>query len=318
VPQPANTVNGNCGPMNRAETPITIQASPSSGKAHTRGAATIPARSGVGFKLEHAEAILTERTEVGWFEIHAENYMEAGGPPHHYLERVRERYPVSVHGVGMSIGGDAPLDKAHLARLKAVCDRYQPGLVSEHLAWSTHDTVYLNDLIALPYNSRSLRRVCEHIDQVQMALGRQLLLENPSTYVSFRSSDMSEIEFLSAVVRHTACGLLLDVNNVFVSSVNHEFDPILYVDAFPVEHVGEIHLGGHADDLDDVGAPLLIDSHGCAVADPVWELYRRVLARSGRRPTLIEWDNDVPDWPTLEAQAMAAEAILAGVEVAHA
>jgi hypothetical protein len=318
MPHLATTINGDYGPMNQAEAPITFQASPSSAKAHARVVAAIPARSGVGFKLEHAEAILARRTEVGWFEIHAENYMEAGGPPHHYLERIRERYPLSVHGVGMSIGGDGPLDKTHLARLKAVCDRYQPGLVSEHLAWSTHDTVYLNDLIALPYNSRSLRRVCEHIDQVQTALGRQLLLENPSTYVSFHSSDMTEIEFLRAVVRNSGCGLLLDVNNVYVSSINHGFDPVLYLDAFPVEYVREIHLGGHADDLDDVGAPLLIDSHGCAVADPVWGLYRRVLVRSGSRPTLIEWDNDVPDWPTLEAQATAAEAILAGVEVGHA
>lgn len=273
--------------------------------------AEIPPRAGVGLKLEHCETILSLQPDVGWFEVHAENYMEEGGPPHHYLESICKNYPISVHGVGLSIGGDAPLDKSHLARLKAVCDRYQPGLVSEHLAWSTHNTVFLNDLVALPYNRRSLQRVCEHIDEVQTTLGRQILLENPSTYISFRSSDLGEIEFLKSVVRFTDCGLLLDVNNVFVSAVNHGFNAEAYIDAFPIEHVGEIHLGGHASDTDDAGELLLIDAHGSPVADPVWELYRRALSRSGRKPTLIEWDNDVPAWPILEGQARRAQQLLA-------
>lgn len=311
--------NGDCRPRSLAEIPIRSGAPRSGATAiDLSGDDLVPARSGVGFKLEHAEVILADWPDIGWFEIHAENYMEAGGPPHHYLGLIRERYPVSVHGVGLSIGADAPLDKDHLARLAAVCGRYQPGLVSEHLAWSTHDSVYLNDLIALPYNRRSLRRVCEHIDEVQTALRRQILLENPSTYVSFHSSDMSEIDFLSAIVLATGCGLLLDVNNVFVSAVNHGFDPGLYVDAFPVSHVGEIHLGGHCDDVDDAGASLLIDSHASEVADPVWSLFRRVLARTGRRPTLIEWDNDLPTWSTLEAQATRAEDFLAAAEVGNA
>lgn len=267
----------------------------------------IPTRAGVGLKPEHYRDITSDWPDVAWFEVHAENYMEDGGPPHHYLRMIRERYPLSIHGVGMSIGTDGPLDRAHLARLKKVCDRYQPGLVSEHLAWSTHEGAYLNDLLPVPYNHRTLQRVCEHVDEIQCFLGRQILLENPSTYVRFHSSDMTEIEFLTAIVQFTDCGLLLDVNNVFVSAVNHGFDATLHIDAFPMEHVGEIHLGGHANDQDDIGAPLLIDSHGTEVADPVWELYIHALSRAGAKPTLIEWDNDVPTWAVLHGEALSAE-----------
>ena len=273
-------------------------------------ASPIPARAGVGLKPEHWRDILETWPDVGWFEVHAENFMEAGGPPHHVLAAVRERYPLSVHGVGISIGAAAPLDRVHLLRLKAVCDRYQPALVSEHLAWSTHHGVYINDLLPLPYTETSLAHVCDHIDEVQAVLERTILIENPSTYVRFTSSDMSEIEFLDAITRRTGCGLLLDVNNVFVSAVNHDFDPDAYIDAFPMQFVGEIHLGGHAEDCDDVGGRLLIDAHGAEVADPVWTLYGRAIARSGAKPTLIEWDNDVPAWTVLHAEAMRAERIL--------
>lgn len=270
----------------------------------------IPAHAGVGLKPEHYEKIVSERPAIGWFEVHAENYMEAGGPPHHYLTKVRADYPLSVHGVGLSIGAAAPLDEHHLARLKAVCDRYQPGLVSEHLAWSTHDGVYLNDLLPVPYTSETLDRVCEHIDQVQTTLARPILLENPSTYIVFETSEMSEIDFIKSVSQRTGCGLLLDVNNVFVSATNHGFDPRSYISGFPLDQVEEIHLGGHAADRDDLGQPLLIDAHGCEVADPVWGLFAETIARCGPRPTLIEWDNDVPEWDVLHREAFRAEAVL--------
>ena len=270
----------------------------------------IPPRAGVGLKPEHYRDILEGRPDIGWFEIHAENYMGDGGVPHHYLRAVRELYPISLHGVGLSIGGSGALDAAHLARLKQLMERYEPAAFSEHLAWSTHDTVYLNDLLPLPYTEETLQRVSEHIGEVQDALGRQMLLENPSTYVAFAEADMSEIEFLRELVRRTGCGLLLDVNNVFVQATNHDFEPEAYIDCFPVEHVGEIHLGGHAEDEDDEGAPLLIDDHGHPVADPVWALYARAIARGGPKPTLIEWDNDVPEWGTLFAEAKRADAII--------
>lgn len=271
----------------------------------------IPPRAGVGLKPQHYREILASEPDIGWFEVHAENYMGAGGPPHHYLEAIRERYPLSLHGVGLSIGGAGQLDGEHLARVKGLIDRYAPALFSEHLAWSTHDSVYLNDLLPLPYTEATLARVCEHVEQVQEVLGTRMLLENPSTYVAFSTSDMSEIEFLREIVQRTGCGLLLDVNNVFVQATNHDFDANDYIDAFPVDHVGEVHLGGHAEDADDDGTPILIDDHGREVADPVWALYARAIARSGPRPTLIEWDNDVPEWSVLFAEARRAERVMA-------
>lgn len=270
----------------------------------------IPARAGVGLKAEHYDAILETRPDVGWFEIHAENYMGAGGPPHRYLEKIRENYPLSLHGVGLSIGAERPLDKDHLARLKSVNDRYEPGLFSEHLAWSSHGEFFFNDLLPVPYNEESLTRCCEHINQVQDALGRQMLLENPSTYVTFSDSSLGEIEFLTRLSEKTGCGLLLDVNNVFVSATNHGYAPEDYLAAFPLERVGEIHLGGHAEDEDDLGEALLIDAHDRAVADQVWQLYGQVIERAGYLPTLIEWDNDLPSWPKLFAEAQSADRLL--------
>jgi uncharacterized protein (UPF0276 family) len=277
----------------------------------------IPARAGVGLKPQHYRDILDAAPDIGWFEVHAENYMGAGGPPHAYLTAVRERYPLSLHGVGLSIGGSGPLDKDHIGRLRALADRYEPALFSEHLAWSSHDTVYLNDLLPLPYTEETLDRVCTHIDEVQSTLRRRMLLENPSTYVAFAETSMSEVAFLREVVRRTGCGLLLDVNNVFVQAANHSFDAAHYIDSFPAEHVGEIHLGGHDEDEDDDGSALLIDDHGRAVADPVWALYARALARTGPKPTLIEWDNDVPDWATLFAEARRADAVIADRRSKH-
>lgn len=270
----------------------------------------IPARAGVGLKADHYHEILQSEPDIGWFEVHPENYMGAGGPPHHYLAEIRARFPLSLHGVGLSIGSDGPLNPEHLARLKRLNQQYQPALFSEHLAWSSHDEVYYNDLLPVPYTQETLSRVCDHIDEIQSALGRQMLLENPSTYVTFRQSTLSEIDFLCGIASRTGCGLLLDVNNVFVSATNHGYSPEAYVDEFPMQHVGEIHLGGHAPDSDDAGRPLLIDAHDRAVADPVWALYARTITRSGPVPTLIEWDNEVPDWATLFAEAMAADEIL--------
>jgi len=226
------------------------------------------------------------------------------------LTELRLRAPLSVHGVALSIGGAGPLNREHLARLKRVIDRYEPALFSEHLAWSTHDGVYLNDLLPVPYNAETLSRVSDHIDEVQETLRRQMLLENPSTYVAFENSTMSEVEFLREIVNRTGCRLLLDVNNVYVSAVNHGSEPMAYVDQFPMEHVGEIHLGGHFEDRDDLDAPLLIDAHGTPVADVVWQLYARTLARIGAVPTLIEWDNDVPAFPVLAAEAERAMRIM--------
>jgi uncharacterized protein (UPF0276 family) len=236
--------------------------------------------------------------------------MGAGGPPHRALEAIRRDHPVSLHGICMSIGAPQPLDRTHLARFRALVQRYEPALVSEHLAWSTHDDVYFNDLLPLPYTGMTLMTVCDHIDQVQEAIGRELLLENPSTYVLYRESTMSELEFISAVARRTGCGLLLDVNNVFVSATNHGLSASQYLADFPLSAVGEIHLAGHAEQSDDEGGPLLIDSHDRPVADAVWELFASVVERAPAIPTLIEWDSDIPSWPRLEAEAAAAQAIL--------
>ncbi len=275
---------------------------------------SIPARAGVGLKPEHYRDVLDSFPNIGWFEVHPENYMGAGGWPHHVLERVRARYPLSMHGVGLSIGGAEPLNREHINRLKALVKRYQPGIVSEHLAWSTHEGHFLNDLLPLPYNESTLAHVAQHVDELQTALGRRVLIENPATYVTFSTTDMSEIDFLSELVRRTGCGLLLDCNNVYVCAVNHHFDPAAYLDAFPVQYAEEIHLAGYAEIADDGGSALLIDAHDRTVRDAVWALYARVVARAGAVPTLIEWDNDVPGWDALYAEAMKADRILSRKE----
>ena len=274
---------------------------------------TLPAGPGVGYKPQHFRDITTDAAPVTWLEIHAENYMGDGGRPLAQLRHLAERFPISVHGVGLSIGGEGRLDPDHLARLRKLCDWLQPASFSEHLAWSTHDSHFLNDLLPLPYTAATLTRVACHIDEVQETLGRPMLLENPSSYLAFIESTYAEPDFLNELARRTGCGLLLDVNNVFVSATNLDLDPRAYIDAFPLDRVGEIHLGGHDEGEDDHGAPLLIDSHGREVADPVWALLDHTLDRSGPRPLLIEWDTDVPDWPTLAAEARRAEAALGKV-----
>jgi uncharacterized protein (UPF0276 family) len=236
--------------------------------------------------------------------------MGMGGPPHRALETLRRDHPISLHGVCMSIGALQPLDRAHLARFRSLVARYEPALISEHLAWSSHETTFYNDLLPLPYNKDTLQSVCDHIDQVQDALRRPLLLENPSTYLAFHESTLGEAAFIRGVAERTGCGLLLDINNVFVSATNQGTSALRYLSDFPLECVGEIHLAGHVMQSDDEGDLLLIDSHDGPVADAVWKLYEIVIRRCGPIPTLIEWDSKIPAWPILRAEAEAAQAIL--------
>lgn len=281
---------------------------------------TLPPMAGVGFKPQHFQTIRANAPRLGFFEVHAENFMGAGGLPHAQLTALRRDYAVSLHGVGLSIGGADDLDRDHLARLKALCDRYDPASFSEHLAWSSHGGDYMNDLLPLPYTNETLATVCAHIAQVQDVLGRRMLLENPSTYVLFAQSTIPETVFLAEIVRQTGCGLLLDVNNVFICATNHRTDARSYLADFPFAAVDEIHLGGHAEETLPSG-PLLIDTHGAPVEDAVWTLYADVLAQTGPVPTLIEWDNDVPDWPVLHAEADRAQTFInlaSEVRLAHA
>ncbi|WP_084688778.1 MNIO family bufferin maturase [Paraburkholderia oxyphila] len=285
-----------------------MNASPSTIAA--RGARAL---AGTSFKPEHLQAILEDGMKDGFFEVHAENYMGAGGPPHRALAAVRRDYPLSIHGVGMSIGGTGPLDILHLTRLRDLVDRYEPALVSEHLAWSSHGGTFFNDLLPLPYTKDTLDKVCAHISKVQEMIGRAILLENPSTYVAFAASGMSETEFIRKVAQRTGCGLLLDINNVFVSAANHGYSALTYLSEFPLEQVGEIHLAGHGEQLDDENEPLLIDSHDRAIAEPVWHHYSSVITRIGPTPTLIEWDSNLPEWSVLHAQALTAQRLMTGI-----
>lgn len=270
----------------------------------------VPARAGIGLKSQHVAEILETGADVAFFEVHAENYMGAGGLPHAQLTDIRARYPLSLHGVGMSIGGERDIDAAHLERFAALVDHYKPALVSEHLAWSTHDDIFYNDLLPVPYTRETLERVVRHVSQVQDRTGRQILIENPSTYVTFAESTMPEVEFMEQIARRSGCGLLFDVNNVYVSATNHGYSPRDYIAAFPLELVGEIHLAGHDEDHDDEGRTLLIDTHDRPVCNDVWSLYKFTLERTGPLPSLIEWDGDVPDWPVLLDEARRADRIL--------
>ena len=270
----------------------------------------LPPRAGLGLKSEHFREVLLTRPDLGFFEVHAENYMVAGGPLHHFLGQIHEQYPLSLHGVGLSIGGEGPLDVAHVQRLAALIERYQPQSFSEHLAWSSHGPAFLNDLLPLAYDEATLDRVCQHIDQVQSSLKRALLLENPATYLAFEASTLDEPDFISQVIRRTGCGLLLDVNNVYVSCVNHCRDPLAYLDALPLHATGEIHLAGFAEDIDSLGERLLIDNHGAPIDHAVWQLYLKALERTGPVATLIERDNHVPAWEVLLAEARQAEQLL--------
>ncbi len=284
---------------------------PSPRSAPAASAARLPAAAGVGFKPQHFDDILADARGVAFFEVHAENHFGAGGPPHRRLTALRERFALSIHGVGLSIGGAGPLDRDHLARLAALVARYRPQAVSEHLAWSSHGGVGFPDLLPLPLTEATLARVVDHLDEVQTALGRRILLENPSTYLRFAESTIPEVEFIAEASRRSGCGLLLDVANVDVSATNHGFDPRAYLAAFPLDRVEEIHLAGRFETADEAGLPLFVDAHDSPVADPVWRLYAEVIARTGPLPTLIERDEAIPTWEVLAAEAAMAEAILA-------
>lgn len=273
-----------------------------------RVAAPIPASAGIGLRAEHYRDVLATRPPVGWFEVHSENYFGAGGPPHHYLEQVRRDYPLSLHGVGLSLGSADPLNRAHLDKLKALARRYEPGLVSEHLSWSSVDGHYLNDLLPLPYTDETLRHVARHVTEAQELLGRELLVENPSSYLQYRHSDIAEAQFLAELSARSGCGILLDVNNVYVSAVNHGFNAQAYLCAIPAARVREIHLAGHTVNRYDDGE-ILIDTHNARVCDAVWALYREAVQHVGARPVLIEWDTDLPALSVLLDEAHQAETI---------
>jgi uncharacterized protein (UPF0276 family) len=270
----------------------------------------LPARAGVGFKPEHFDAILAGAAPVGFFEIHAENYMGAGGPPHRRLARLRQDYPLSIHSVGLSIGSSEPIDRRHLEKLRILCGRYQPESVSEHLAWSTHGGVFFNDLLPLPYDRKTLANVIEKVDEVQHALGRRILLENPATYLSFAQSEIAEPEFLGEIAARSGCGLLLDIENVHVTATNKGFDAADYLSRFPLEHVRQIHLAGHFETRDAGGEIFMLDAHCAPVAEAVWALFSHTLARTGPIATLIEWDNETPEWAGLAREAQKAQRAL--------
>jgi uncharacterized protein (UPF0276 family) len=273
----------------------------------------IPARAGVGFKAEHAVDIFENADPVAWFEVHPENYMVSGGPRLHMLTQLRERFPLSMHGVGLSLGGGAPLDKNHLRSLRALVDRFEPGLVSEHIAWSGHDGKYLADLLPTPLTSASLAHLVDAIDQMQSAVGRRILIENPTSYLALPQNSMPETDFILQAARQSGCGLLIDVNNIFISAHNLGFDANSYIDVLPGDLIGEIHLAGHEQDA-DTSDNVLIDTHSRPVASPVWALYQRLIDRIGAKPTLIEWDNDIPDWQMLAREAEQANRVIDACE----
>jgi uncharacterized protein len=272
------------------------------------GKRALPSGAGIGLRAPHVGELLATRPAVPWLEVHPENYM-SGGPALVLLEAVRREYPVSLHGVGLSVGTAEDIDARHLSRLRSLVDRLEPCLVSEHLSWSTAGGTYLNHLLPLPYTDEALRVVADHIDEAQNALGRRILIENPSSYLRFRHSSMAEPHFLAELARRTGCGLLCDVNNIYVSAWNVGLDAGSYLDALPVPAIGEIHLAGHAANDAD-GRTILIDDHGSPVTAPVWKLYQRALERFGSVPTLIEWDTDIPELSVLLGEASVADRLL--------
>ena len=269
----------------------------------------IPAKAGIGLRFQHHQAVLDVAPDVAWMEVHTENYM-GGGTPLRYLDAIRCEYPISLHGVGLSLGSAEGLDPAHLERIRRVAERIEPALMSEHIAWSVTDGTYLADLLPLPMTEESLSVVCRHVDQVQSHMKRRILVENPSTYLRFCHSTIPEWEFMSAVAERTGCGILCDVNNIYVSVCNHGWDPSTYLAALPRAAIGEIHLAGHSVRQLEGGRTLRIDDHGSRVIPEVWELYAEALARFGAIPTLIEWDTNLPALAVLVDEAARAAALL--------
>ncbi|TMH60810.1 MAG: DUF692 domain-containing protein [Betaproteobacteria bacterium] len=266
---------------------------------------SLPAVAGIGLRSPHVARVRAERPPIAWFEVHSENYFVDGGPALAALDAIRAQYPISLHGVGLSLGSADALDPVHLARLKRLVARIEPAAVSEHLCWGRVDGRHLNDLLPLPFTDEALALVCDRVDAVQTALRRPLLVENISAYLRFESDAMAEWDFVAAVVRRSGCKLLFDVNNVYVNAVNHGFDPRAYLDAIPADAVAEIHLAGF-----DASGPCLIDTHGARVAPPVWALYRATIERFGPKPTLIEWDTDLPALEVLQDEAAIAQSVL--------
>jgi uncharacterized protein len=280
---------------------------------HERSA--VPTAAGIGLRFQHHQSVLETRPDVSWLEVHTENYM-GGGPSIRTLEAIRRDYPVSLHGVGLSLGSAEGLDAAHLERIRQVVRRVEPGLVSEHLSWSIVGSTYLADLLPLPMTEEALDLVCRHVEQTQNFLQRRILVENPSSYLQYKQSTMAEWDFLAAVAQRTGCGILCDVNNIYVSACNHGWDASAYLAALPAHVVGEIHLAGHTLRQVDGGQSLRIDDHGSRVAPEVWALYAQALARFGPLPTLVEWDTNVPPLPVLLGEATHAQALLE--ETGHA
>lgn len=275
---------------------------------------SMPAQAGIGLRAEHHAAVLEQRPDVGWLEVHSENHFSPAGAAHSALDAIRAYYPLSLHGVGLSLGGTDPLDRDHLAQLRLAIERYQPVLVSEHLCWGMAGERHTNDLLPLPYTREALRHLVSRVSQAEEALGRPILIENVSSYVTFRDSQMTEWEFLAALAREAGCGILLDINNIYVSSRNHGFDALQYLSALPPDSVREIHLAGHSTRMLD-GHALLVDTHDARVCEDVWSLYAAAVARFGRVPTLIEWDVDLPALEVLVDEAHHADRIAGG---AHA
>jgi len=270
----------------------------------------IPARAGVGLRAPHYAEVLKERPKLGWFEVHSENYFGSGGRPLYFLDKIAEHYPISLHGVGLSIGSTDPIDMTHLESLKRLINRYQPGLVSEHLSWGSVGGRHFNDLFPMPYTVEALSHMVTRINQVQEFLGRQILIENVSSYLQFKSSTIPEWEFISSLAQQSGCGILLDVNNIYVNAKNHKFDPRKFLNSVPVDYVKEIHLAGHTVKKLDVGE-LLIDTHDRKICNEVWSLYYDALLRFGELPVLIEWDADIPELSVLEDEAMKADQLMA-------
>lgn len=268
-------------------------------------ATQLPPVAGIGLRSPHVAQVRRDRPPIGWLEVHSENYFVDGGPALAALEAIRADYPISLHGVGLSLGSADALDAGHLVQLKRLAARVEPAFISEHLCWGRIDGRHLNDLLPLPFTDEALALCCDRIDAAQAALGRVLLVENVSAYLRFASDAMAEWEFVAAVARRTGCKLLFDVNNVYVNAMNHGFDPRVYLSAIPGEAVAEIHLAGF-----DASGPCLIDTHGTRVAPPVWALYRATIERFGAKPTLIEWDTDLPALDVLQDEAAIAQSIL--------
>jgi len=287
----------------------TYSLNPRALSAHAHGgAAPAGSQAGIGLRARHHREILQRRPPLGWLEAHSENYFAQGGPQRDILLQIREHYALSLHGVGLSIGSTDPLDRTHLCELARLIRDFDPMLVSEHLSWSSAGGRFLNDLLPLPYTEEALTHLVARVREVQETLTRQILIENVSSYLQFNASTLTEWDFIAALAQESGCGVLLDVNNIYVSAMNHGFDPHTYLNAIPRDSVQEIHLAGHT--LNRVGSrEIRIDTHGSQVSEPVWALYRTALRRFGHVPTLIEWDTDIPALDVLVAEAAKADLI---------